>query len=256
MTKLSVNLNKIALIRNSRGRNFPSVESFAHLALESGAAGVTIHPRPDERHARYSDAVLLKNIVSEYPGTELNIEGYPCERFIKTILDVEPHQCTLVPDSPDQVTSDHGWDLSSENPDLMRAIDAFKATNIRVSLFMDPVIDKIKLVKDCDVDRIELYTESWAQAFETPKQTAILKQYEAAALAAQEIGLEVNAGHDLNLKNLAAFLTIPNIAEVSIGHALIVESLKYGFANTVKRYVKLCPNEQISHEIAGKHVVE
>lgn len=239
MTALSVNLNKIALLRNSRGRNFPDVNAFADLALQAGAAGVTLHPRPDERHARYSDVFALKEVLASHPQAELNIEGYPCDKFIETVLAAEPHQCTLVPDDPNQLTSDHGWDLTEDNPQLELAITRLQEKGIRVSLFIDPCVNKIELARKTKADRVELYTESWAQTYETEQQNTQWQRFQTATEKAQSLGFAVNAGHDLNLENLAAFLQIQGIQEVSIGHALIVESLHYGFAETIGRYVEI-----------------
>lgn len=240
MTSLSVNLNKIALLRNSRGRNYPDIETFAKIALDMGARGVTIHPRRDQRHARYQDAVSLKKLVENFPGAELNIEGYPDETFLKMVLEVLPHQCTLVPDAPDQVTSDHGWDLMKQADVVTMVIKKLKSKKIRTSLFMDPDIHQIELAKKTGADRIELYTEAWAMAYQTKEQQNIWQQYYRATQKARILGLEVNAGHDLNLDNLAAFLQIGGIDEVSIGHALIVESLHLGFPTVVKQYVEIC----------------
>ena len=240
MTQLSVNLNKIALLRNSRGGNYPDIASFAKLALSTGAAGVTIHPRPDQRHARYNDAFTLRTIVDQFANAELNIEGYPSDQFINTVLQVRPHQCTLVPDKPNQITSDHGWDFTKTHPQLDQAIESLQQQKIRVSLFIDPIIEQIELARSTNAERIELYTEAWAQAHGTCQQQTVFDQYATAAKVAHQLGFTINAGHDLNLDNLASFLQIPNIAEVSIGHALIVESLTYGFESTVSRYLTIC----------------
>ncbi len=241
-TFFSVNFNKIALLRNSRGRDYPSVVGFARKGLELGINGLTLHPRPDQRHARYSDVYDLQALATEFPGAEVNIEGYPCQEFLDVVLDAKPHQCTLVPDDPNQITSDHGWDLEKDGEMVTEIVKKLQAAGVRVSLFMDPVAGQMKLVKATGAERIELYTESYAQAFGTDKQAEVLAEYREATLAAQELGLEVNAGHDLNLENLAEFLTIPGIMEVSIGHALIVESLENGFANTMNSYVEICNN--------------
>lgn len=238
-TILSVNLNKIALLRNSRGRNYPQIERYAKECLKAGVGGVTIHPRPDQRHATYQDVVDLKAVVQAFPGKELNIEGNPVPEFLDVVLENEPHQCTLVPDQPDQLTSDHGWDLKKQSEEVAQIVAQLKAKGIRVSLFMDPLIDQIELAKQVGADRIELYTEAYASAFHTGDYKATLAQYRNATEYAGSIGLDVNAGHDLDLQNLAEFLTIPNIKEVSIGHALIVESIDQGFANVIKQYVDI-----------------
>lgn len=239
-TELSVNLNKIALIRNSRGRNFPSVVKFARVALDSGAKGVTIHPRPDQRHATYQDIHDLKALLAEYPDRELNIEGNPNPVFMTHVLNAKPHQCTLVPDADDQLTSDHGFDLTRQSDEIQPVINQLKQAGIRVSVFMDPVPEQMVLAARLGADRVELYTEAWAEAFGSKQQQEFLNRYRAATEAARAAGLEVNAGHDLNLDNLATFLSIPGIDEVSIGHALTVEALEQGFAAVVAKYVAIC----------------
>jgi pyridoxine 5-phosphate synthase len=234
-TQLSVNLNKIALIRNARGHDYPSVTAFARLALASGAHGVTIHPRPDQRHARFDDIAPLGAVVAEFPGSELNIEGYPTPEFLDAVLAARPAQCTLVPDAPGQLTSDHGWD-AIRHAGFLREISArLRAAGIRVSLFMDPDPVQIAAVPAIGVDRIELYTEAYASRPEAD----VLAIYREAARLAGELGLGLNAGHDLNLRNLAGFLTIPDILEVSIGHALTVEALESGFARTIAAYLDI-----------------
>ena len=213
---------------------------FARQGLVLGINGLTLHPRPDQRHARYSDVYELKQVAAEFSGAELNIEGYPCDEFMQVVLDAKPHQCTLVPDDPNQITSDHGWNLHQDFELVKGVVAKLKAAGIRSSIFMDPVAADMALAKATGADRIELYTESYAQAFGTEQQAAVLAQFAAAAKAAQDLGLEVNAGHDLTLENLALFLTIPDIKEVSIGHALVVESLLQGYDRTVKGYVEIC----------------
>lgn len=245
MTKLSVNLNKIALLRNSRGRDFPNLVQFGKMALDAGAWGLTIHPRPDQRHARYSDIEDLGNLIAQYRDkkgrdVELNIEGNPTPDFIDQVLKHKPHQCTLVPDDPNQLTSDHGYDLDKDSEFLKPIIDQMKHAGIRVSIFMDPAPESMEKAALTGADRIELYTEGWAQAFGTDEQESQLAQYRVSALAASKAGLEINAGHDLDLANLSTFLTIPDIAEVSIGHALTVEALYQGYAQVVSRYASIC----------------
>ena len=240
MTQLSVNLNKIALLRNSRGREFPNPCDFARLAMKNGAVGVTIHPRPDERHARYSDIQALQNIVNEFEGKELNIEGYPTEQLNQAVLDVEPDQYTLVPDEPNQITSDHGWDLTKHFDFVKNTIEPFKNTKTRISLFLDPDKNQIDLAAKLGVERIELYTESYAVAFDQKNYAQVLEQFMICADYALSLGLEVNAGHDLDLENLPAFVQKQNVDEVSIGHALVVESLLNGFEDTIKKYVSIC----------------
>ncbi len=239
-TFFSINFNKIALLRNSRGRDYPSVAEFARQGLELGINGLTLHPRPDQRHARYSDVYELKQVAAQYPGAELNIEGYPCEEFLQVVLDAKPHQCTLVPDDPNQITSDHGWNLHQDFELVKNVVQQLKAAGIRTSIFMDPVPEDMALAQATGADRIELYTEAYAHAFASEQQDAVLAQYALAAKAAQDLGLEVNAGHDLSLENLDLFLTIPDIKEVSIGHALVVESLQQGYERTVQAYVDIC----------------
>lgn len=238
MTKLSVNLNKIALIRNSRGRNYPDLMQFARQFLELGACGVTLHPRPDQRHARYADAPELK-LVCDAQGKELNIEGYPSSEFMQMVLDVKPSQCTLVPDAPNQLTSDHGWDLVSNANFLREVISPLNRAGVRVSLFVDADCKHIDLAKDLGADRIELYTEAYAEAFHTDKHHDVWASFAKAAQMANDVGLGVNAGHDLNLQNLARFIEIPNILEVSIGHALVVESIELGMVEVMQRYNKI-----------------
>ena len=243
-TRLSVNLNKIALLRNSRGRNYPNLLEFANMALDAGADGITVHPRPDQRHAKYADVEALSGFIPSWPHAELNVEGYPDEKFLQTVIRHGPHQVTLVPDAPDQLTSDHGWDLVHQGNFISEIVARLKSANIRCSLFMDPDPEQIDLAADTGVDRIELYTESYALKFGTPQETVVLEIYREAALHAQSRGLGVNAGHDLNLVNLGKFLEIPGILEVSIGHALTVESLEYGFMNVIEKYHALMQSTQ------------
>lgn len=238
-TALSVNLNKIALLRNSRGRDFPSVVEMGALAIDCGAAGLTIHPRPDQRHAKYSDIKSLKELCASR-GVELNIEGYPTAELIQHCLDNQVDQVTLVPDAPNQITSDHGWIVSQAAAELSPILAKLRAANIRSSLFMDTDIAEIKLAKEVGADRIELHTESYARAFESGDIAANLATFKAAYDAARAIGLGVNAGHDLNLANLGEFLAQLPVDEVSIGHALTVESLLSGWQSVIAKYVKIC----------------
>ncbi|UCF55754.1 MAG: pyridoxine 5'-phosphate synthase [Deltaproteobacteria bacterium] len=235
MTKLSVNLNKVALIRNTRTIGIPSVIDAAHMCIRAGAHGITVHPRPDERHIRSSDVYELAEMLT----VEFNIEGNPFPRFMEMVRKVKPTQCTLVPDVPDAFTSDHGWDLSEHGDRIKPIIQELKNLGIRVSLFMDPDIDQIQRAKEVGTDRIELYTEPYATAFREGDVEPVFQQYARSAQKAQEIGLGVNAGHDLNLKNLGKFCSIPGILEVSIGHALIADALEMGLSNTVKEYLKI-----------------
>jgi pyridoxine 5-phosphate synthase len=237
-TSFSVNLNKIALLRNSRGTDFPKVVAFARRALAVGVHGLTVHPRPDQRHTTYQDVRDLSALVREHPGVEFNVEGNPVEGFMAIVREALPHQATLVPDAEDQLTSDHGWRLQSQVDRVRAIVRELQSLGIRVSLFMDPVVSDIALAAQTGADRIELYTEPYARAFGTPEQRPALERFATAAARAQELGLGVNAGHDLNLENLGTFLqTVPNVLEVSIGHAVIVESFDYGWEETLRRYL-------------------
>ena len=240
MTVLSVNVNKIALLRNSRGRDFPSVIDFSKRVIGLGVKGITVHPRPDERHVTRRDIRELTSFLADYPGVEFNIEGYPSEDFMELVLNAKPDQCTLVPDAPEQLTSDHGWDISAHESLLSNVLGRLRDADIRSSIFLDPDAAMVERVPGVGADRIELYTESYAQAFGSESQSAVLESYRAAALRATELGIGLNAGHDLDLANLGEFLTIPAILEVSIGHALVVESLHEGVDNVVTRYLTLC----------------
>ncbi|AXY78169.1 pyridoxine 5'-phosphate synthase [Paraflavitalea soli] len=233
MTKLSVNINKFATLRNSRGGNNPDVVKAAIDAQLFGADGVTIHPRPDERHIRYQDARDIKKIIT----TEFNIEGNCREqKFIDLVLEVKPDQVTLVPDAEGQLTSDHGWDTITHAHYLRETIQVFRNAGIRVSIFVDPVIEMINGAAETGTDRIELYTEGYAREYLINKEQAIAP-YRTAAIRANELGLGINAGHDLDLQNLAYFAQhIPGLLEVSIGHALIADALYLGYENTIQLY--------------------
>lgn len=231
-TKLSVNINKIATLRNSRGGTMPSVTEAAVKAQQFGADGITVHPRPDERHIRYQDVVDLKPLVH----TELNVEGYPNERFLELVLEQRPTQVTLVPDPPNVLTSNAGWDTIKHQKLLSKIIEELKGAGIRTSIFIETDGDLIRAAKDTGADRIELYTESYAAQFSAGKEAAIRPFVEAAEVA-NEIGIGINAGHDLNLENLRYFNeNIPNLLEVSIGHALVADALYLGMSNAVKMY--------------------
>ena len=233
MTVLSVNVNKIALLRNSRGRNYPDVLAFVRRLLALGVKGITVHPRPDERHVTRQDVVDITELLKDYPGVEFNIEGYPSEEFLAMVERVRPAQCTLVPDAPDQLTSDHGWDVPAHAGELRRILDRLRQAGVRSSLFLDPVPELVDAAAGVGADRIELYTESYAAAFGTDRQDAVLADYAATAARARELGIGLNAGHDLDLDNLATFLQIPGIEEVSIGHALVAHALFVGFKGAV-----------------------
>ena len=237
MTHLSVNLNKIGLLRNSRGRDYPNMVVVGKKTLDLGAFGITIHPRPDQRHATYQDARDLKALLAQYPGKELNIEGFPDQTFIDVVLEVVPEQCTLVPDDPNQLTSDHGWNLGRDSETLVPIINKLQAAGIRVCLFMDPDADTMNMAKDIGADRVELYTEAYANAYGSDEKDAVLAQYNDAAQAAVDAGLAVNAGHDLDLENVKDLCDSGLITEVSIGHALTVESLDMGWNNVVQAYL-------------------
>ncbi len=239
MTHLSVNINKVALVRNSRGRDYPSVSWFSERCLQLGAHGITLHPRPDQRHARYSDVAELRRLVERFPGTELNVEGNPTPEFLDVVIAAQPHQCTLVPDAPGQLTSDHGWNVRAEASRLEAILARLRAAGIRSSLFVDYDSPDFALARKLGADRVELYTEPYAVNFDTPERTRIRNAFAGAAAAAQAAGLGVNAGHDLNLQNLGPFLEIPQILEVSIGHALMVECLESGLESVLKSYLKL-----------------
>jgi len=233
VTKLSININKIATLRNSRGGNNPDVLKAAIDVQRFGADGVTVHPRPDERHIRYSDVRAIKNIIT----TEFNIEGNCREqKFIDLVLEVKPNQVTLVPDALNQITSDHGWNTIENKSYLQEMIKIFKSGGIRVSIFVDPVIEMVEGAAQTGTDRIELYTEAYAKHFHENKEKAIAS-YIAAAQKAKDLGLGLNAGHDLDLNNLKYFKqNIPWVDEVSIGHALISDALYLGLENTVQMY--------------------
>ncbi len=233
MTKLSVNINKIATLRNSRGGETPNLIQFAKDIQRYGAEGVTIHPRPDERHIRYQDAYDLKPEVY----TEYNIEGNPIAKFIDLVLEIKPTQVTLVPDSVDAITSNAGWDTIKHKDFLVEVVSEFKRNNIRTSIFVDPDLTQIEGAKATGTDRIELYTEAFAHQYSLGNQEAI-KPYTACAELANKIGLGINAGHDLSLDNIKFFKdNIPELLEVSIGHALISESLHLGIENVIQMYL-------------------
>lgn len=235
MAKLSVNINKIATLRNSRGGNTPNLIKAAMDIEQFGAEGITVHPRPDERHIRYADVFELKKVVK----TELNIEGNPKEKkFVDLVLEILPTQVTLVPDITGQLTSDHGWDTIANKAYLIDIIAVFKKAGIRTSIFVDADLKMVEGAKATGADRIELYTESYAQNFGTKKEVAI-KPFTSAAQLANQLGLGINAGHDLNLDNLKFFQqNVPGLLEVSIGHALISDALYFGLENTVQMYLR------------------
>jgi len=239
MTSLSVNVNKIALLRNSRTIGIPDVRRLAAIALDAGAHGITVHPRPDERHIRSHDVYQLAELVRKRPGIEFNIEGNPFHRVMNLVSELRPDQCTLVPDEPEAFTSDHGWDLQKDGERLVPIIADLRKLGVRVSLFMDADPAAMKMARAIGADRIELYTEPYARAYATADQDASLAAYATAAAAALDAGLGVNAGHDLNRENLPAFVAaVPQLAEVSIGHALTADALELGMAQTVQAYLE------------------
>ena len=236
MTNLSVNVNKVALLRNTRTIGIPSVIKAAQICIEAGAYGITVHPRPDQRYIRPSDVYELSEMLT----VEFNIEGNPYPEFMEIVRKVKPTQCTLVPDTPNAFTSDQGWNLTEHGERLKPIIQELKDLGSRVSLFMDADTTQIPLAKEVGADRIELYTEPYATAFRNGNPDSEIPRYADAARAAQEVGLGVNAGHDLNLHNLGKFCSsIPGVLEVSIGHALIADALEMGLFNTVKEYLKV-----------------
>jgi len=232
--QLSINVNKIALLRNSRGTGKPDLWDFAKSALEAGAHGITVHPRPDERHIHYEDVRVLSQKLS---GPELNVEGYPTPDFVELVLSTKPAQVTLVPDDPGQLTSDHGWDVKSHRDFLVPIIERFSEQGVRVSLFMDPEGD-MDVAKEVGAHRIELYTEGFARAVEAGDYDASLAAYVRGANTALENGLEINAGHDLTLDNLNIFCSnVPGLKEVSIGHGLVIDALRMGWENAIRNYL-------------------
>jgi pyridoxine 5-phosphate synthase len=239
MTKLSVNLNKVALLRNSRTIGIPSVVGAARVCIGAGAQGLTVHPRPDERHIRSTDVYELAELLSTEPTVEFNIEGNPFPGFMEIVREVRPTQCTLVPDSPDAFTSDHGWNLAADGKRLEPIIKELQDLGIRVSLFMDADLTAIERAGETGTDRIELYTEPYAAAYGTVAEESVFASFASAARKAHEIGIGINAGHDLNLRNLGRFCSIPEILEVSIGHALVSDALEMGLAGAVRAYLQV-----------------
>lgn len=234
MAKLSVNINKVATLRNARGGTIPNVQKFAQDCESYGAQGITVHPRPDERHIRYKDVRLLKNLVK----TELNVEGYPSESFINLVLEVKPHQVTLVPDPPEALTSNAGWNTQKHEQFLSEVIARFTKAGIRSSIFLDTDPMNMVFAVKTGANRIELYTEAYATNYNTDKEKAIMP-YKKAAEMAHSLGLGVNAGHDLSLENLRYFNEqLPHLMEVSIGHALISDALYFGIENTIQMYLR------------------
>lgn len=244
MTFLSVNLNKVALLRNQRDLDLPSVVRTGKICLDAGAHGLTVHPRPDQRHARPHDvhdlSALIRDESRAHPGLELNIEGNPTPDFLALVRAVKPHQCTLVPDAPDARTSDNGWDVIRNGEALREIVSMLRGDGIRVSIFMNPDVAQIERVPATGAERIELYTEPYAKAWGTLQSERVTQQYAEAARTAQSLGLGVNAGHDLNLDNLGNFCRkVPSILEVSIGHAITADALDMGWDTAVREYLKV-----------------
>ena len=238
-TALSVNLNKVALVRNTRHLGIPSVTRAATLCLQAGANGITVHPRPDERHIRAADVRDLADLMKTWPEREFNIEGNPFQNLMGFVREFRPHQCTFVPDSEGQFTSDHGWNLAQDADRLRPLIAEAHSLGVRVSLFMDAEAAAMRAAKAVGADRVELYTEPYAAASGTPAEAAELVRFAQAAQAALAAGLGVNAGHDLSRDNLTAFLVaVPGVSEVSIGHALIADALELGYTATVQDYLR------------------
>lgn len=238
-TALSVNVNKVALLRNSRHLAIPSVVRAASLCLEAGAAGITVHPRPDERHIRAGDVDDIAQLMAAWPDREFNIEGNPFHNLMALAERYRPHQCTLVPDGEDQFTSDHGWNLPQDSSRLAPIVRQLQDWGIRVSLFMDPIPEAMAHVRELGAERIELYTETYAHAHAQGQDAQVLGRFGDAALAAIELGLDINAGHDLNRDNLPLFLqTVPGVREVSIGHAFMADALELGYQEATRAYLR------------------
>ncbi|WP_367105804.1 pyridoxine 5'-phosphate synthase [uncultured Psychrobacter sp.] len=242
-TLFSVNLNKLALIRNSRGTDYPNLLYFVKKLIDLGVKGFTVHPRPDERHIRYQDVYDISKFLKDYKDIEFNIEGNPNERFLELIQEVKPHQCTLVPDSVDQLTSDHGYDIINHKDMLSKLTAEMQGFGTRCAVFVDPDIKQIEAVIDSGVKTVEIYTEEWARAYENghnDKFDEVKQRFSDCIKLATQNGVRVNAGHDLNLDNLADLLNLGDVTEVSIGHAFTVESLEQGMDNVVRQYLAIC----------------
>lgn len=239
MTVLSVNVNKIALLRNSRGTDYPNLCDMVQRIIGFGVKGVTVHPRPDERHITRRDVHDIHDLLSDHDDVEFNIEGYPSSDFLRLIEEVRPAQCTLVPDEPGQLTSDHGWDAETHAELLGTVLNRLRDVGVRSSLFLDPDPAAARKAAKLQPDRVELYTEAYARAYGTGQEAEVWGRYRETAATATALGIGLNAGHDLNLDNLARFLEIPDILEVSIGHALVVESIGQGMESVVRQYLAI-----------------
>lgn len=242
-TKLSVNVNKIATLRNARGKNTPDLLHLVKIIIQAGAQGITVHPRPDERHIRYQDVLNIKQLLKKHPSIEFNIEGYPNENFLKLIEQVKPHQCTLVPDPPEVLTSNAGWAFYENQTLLSQSLQKLKTWKIRSSLFCDAFCMNQKewdALQNLKPDRIELYTEAYAENYNSSKAKGVLSQYQKVAQQSCSLGITINAGHDLNQNNLLNFLkSIPEVQEISVGQALISEALEAGLGSTIQSYLKI-----------------
>ena len=251
-TALSVNLNKVALVRNTRHLGIPSVLTAANACLAAGAQGITVHPRPDARHIRAHDVHDLWSLLAkDWPTIEFNIEGNPFQNLMDFVRELRPHQATFVPDSEEQFTSDHGWDVARDAARLRPLIEECHSLGVRVSLFMDPIPEAMAAVRELGADRIELYTETYAGAHGTPRQAEVLDGFTRTAQAALALGLGINAGHDLSLANLTDFIrAVPGVAEVSIGHALVADALEFGMVDTVHRYLRAIVDAEAAESLA------
>lgn len=239
-TRLSVNVNKFALVRNSRGGDRPHLVNIARRLLEGGAAGITVHPREDQRHVRYRDVYDLAELLKEFPAAELNVEGTPNPELLRVVCEARPNQCTLVPDLPGQLTSDHGWPVAAHQAELTRVVALLRDAGVRTSLFLDPDVIHLAAVREVGVDRIELYTGPYAEAFAQDRPERELSKYAAVAEQAGAMGIQINAGHDLDQKNLACFLEhVPGVEEVSIGHAFVCECFDSGIDRTLAAYLAI-----------------
>ena len=238
MALLSVNINKFALLRNSRGTNNPDIEEITKKCIEFGAQGITLHPRPDERHAKFSDLPIISKLVSSYSNIEFNIEGYPSKKFIKEINNIKPDQVTLVPDPPGALTSSFGWNCLKYKTLLIDVVKNFQQNNIRVSLFINPSIETLENLSSINPDRVELYTFDYAKNYTTNREKSIHSYLQVVKFLKTIPSIGINAGHDLNLYNLSYFLNqIPDIKEVSIGHAIVCDSFEFGLKNTIQKYL-------------------
>ena len=241
MTRLSVNINKFALIRNSRESNKPNILDISKKCIHYGAKGITLHPRPDERHAKISDLRPIKGLVSKFSNIEFNIEGFPSKNFVNIVKKIKPHQVTLVPDPPNALTSSFGWDCKANEKFLKKIVNSFQNNNIRVSLFINPSNKNLKFLEKISPNRVELYTHYYAKKFLKNKKLAIKPYVEVVKYLKKNFPqIEINAGHDLNLQNLGYFLKkIPSVKEVSIGHAIVCDVIEFGLKNTIKKYLNI-----------------